>query len=84
MRAACRVRAAAARAAQFSIAAGLAVGTLFSLAQQARGAHCLSHDLWSAWLVSLICAALYIGPFGARLWPDGEHRSQPRGDGGPR
>jgi membrane-associated PAP2 superfamily phosphatase len=59
------------RAARAALLAGLAVGTLFSFAQQARGAHFLSHDVWSAFLVWLICAALYIGPYRAALWPGG-------------
>jgi membrane-associated PAP2 superfamily phosphatase len=51
-----RRRPAAARAA---LAAALVVGSVFSLAQQARGAHFLSHDLWSAFLVWFICLGLY-------------------------
>lgn len=34
-------------------------GSLFSLAQQARGAHFLSHDLWSMALAWGVCAVLY-------------------------
>lgn len=69
------------RAARAALWAGLAVGALFSFAQQARGAHFLSHDVWSAFLVWLICAALYIGPYRASLWPDGGRLPrQPAGD----
>jgi membrane-associated PAP2 superfamily phosphatase len=35
---------------------GLAAGLIFGLAQQLRGAHFLSHDLWAlaiSWLVAL-------------------------------
>jgi len=34
------------------------IGALFSLAQQARGAHFLSHDIVSALIAWLICLAL--------------------------
>ena len=49
-------RPAAARAA---LGGALLVWSLFSLAQQARGAHFLSHDLWSAFLVWFIVLSLY-------------------------
>jgi membrane-associated PAP2 superfamily phosphatase len=45
--------------AQAALAGALAVGAVFSLAQQARGAHLLSHDLWSACIVWFICLGLY-------------------------
>lgn len=50
---------------------GLGVGTLFGIAQQARGAHFVSHDVWSACLVWLTCLTLYVYGFRARLyeWP---------------
>ena len=35
------------------------LGGLFSLAQQARGAHFLSHDLWSMLLAWVICGVIY-------------------------
>ncbi len=38
------------RAAYFLAALILACGTAFGLAQQLRGAHFMSHTLWSAWL----------------------------------
>jgi len=38
----------------------LALGSLFSIAQQSRGAHFISHDLTSALIAWLICLALYI------------------------
>ncbi|MFZ9905167.1 MAG: phosphatase PAP2 family protein [Steroidobacteraceae bacterium] len=37
----------------------LLIGAAFSIAQQSRGAHFLSHDLVSAWLAWLICLGLY-------------------------
>lgn len=48
------------RAARWGAALGLATGIAFSIAQEARGAHFLSHDLTSAflaWCVSLILYA---------------------------
>lgn len=36
------------------------VGSLFSLAQQSRGAHFLSHDLMSALIAWLMCLGLYL------------------------
>lgn len=38
----------------------LAIGSLFSIAQQSRGAHFISHDLTSALIAWLICLALYM------------------------
>jgi len=46
-------------AAKAALAGALAVGAVFSFGQQARGAHLLSHDLWSASLVWFICLGLY-------------------------
>lgn len=46
-------------AARAALAGALMVGAVFSLGQQARGAHLLSHDLWSAGLVWAICLGLY-------------------------
>jgi membrane-associated PAP2 superfamily phosphatase len=46
-------------AARAALGGALATGATFSLAQQARGAHFLSHDLWSAFLAWFICLALY-------------------------
>lgn len=44
---------------------GLAAGLVFGIDQQLRGAHFLSHDLWSAalcWTVALIVAGLWPTP----------------------
>ncbi|MCU0760167.1 MAG: phosphatase PAP2 family protein [Steroidobacteraceae bacterium] len=49
-------RPAAARAA---FVGALAVGATFSFAQQAPGAHFLSHDLWSAFIAWFTCLGLY-------------------------
>lgn len=59
-------------AARAGLAAGLLLGLVFGIAQQARGAHFVSHDLWSAMLVWTISLSLYTFGFKARLW---NHRS---------
>lgn len=41
------------------LAVGLGTGAVFSFAQQARGAHFLSHDLTSAAIAWAVCLALY-------------------------
>lgn len=45
------------------LAAGATVGGLFAFAQEARGAHFLSHDLTSAAIAWMICASLYYWVF---------------------
>lgn len=50
------------RAARVALTAVLAFGLIFGWAQWARGAHYVSHTLWSAWLCWVIAAA------GARAW----------------
>ncbi len=51
------------------LAAGLLLGLVFGIAQQARGAHFASHDLWSAFLAWIIPLTLYVFAFRARLYP---------------
>jgi len=46
-------------AARWALALGVTVGAIFSIGQQARGAHFLSHDLASAALVWWVLLALY-------------------------
>lgn len=55
-------------AARFGLAAGLAMGLVFGIAQQSRGAHFVSHDVWSAMLVWTVSLTLYTFAFKARLW----------------
>lgn len=55
-------------ASRLGLAVGLAMGLIFGIAQQARGAHFVSHDVWSAWLVWTISLSLYTFAFKARLW----------------
>lgn len=47
---------------------GLLTGLTFGFAQQARGAHFVSHDVWSAFIVWVIALTLYVFAFNARLW----------------
>lgn len=57
------------RIARMALALGIAAGLLFGIAQQSRGAHFMSHDLWSAFLVWLVCLTVYTCGFRASLWP---------------
>ncbi|MCY1448479.1 hypothetical protein D9M71_651480 [compost metagenome] len=48
-----------------ALAAALAVGAAFGIAQQLRGAHFLSHDLWSlaiSWAVAALLSLWMFGP----------------------
>lgn len=55
-------------ASRLGLATGLGMGLIFGIAQQARGAHFISHDVWSAWLVWTVSLSLYTFVFKARLW----------------
>jgi membrane-associated PAP2 superfamily phosphatase len=52
-----------------ALLSGLAVGAVFAFAQEARGAHFLSHDLWSGFIVWFVELGLYSVSFGGQLWP---------------
>lgn len=44
----------------------LSLGIVFGISQQLRGAHFLSHDIWSfgiCWMVSLICYEVMLKPY---------------------
>lgn len=56
------------RVARLGLAAGLLLGLVFGIAQQSRGAHFLSHDVWSAMIVWTVSLSLYTFVFKARLW----------------
>ena len=43
----------------YVFAGGLGFGVLLGLVQQARGAHFLTHTLWSAWIASTLLLAIY-------------------------
>lgn len=58
---------------RIALAAGIALGALFGIAQQLRGAHFLSHDLWTlaiCWLVALGGYALALEPALRRRAPE--------------
>jgi membrane-associated PAP2 superfamily phosphatase len=48
------------RAARWALAGAIAVGVAFSIGQEARGAHFLSHDVTSAAIVWFVQLALYV------------------------
>lgn len=56
------------RLALAGLACGILMGLIFGLAQQSRGAHLLSHDVWSAAFAWLIPLSLYTFVFKCRLW----------------
>jgi membrane-associated PAP2 superfamily phosphatase len=64
------------RAARLALGAGIFAGLLFSLGQEARGAHFTSHDLASAVIVWFVQLLLYRAMLAPRLSPTGE--SAPR------
>lgn len=50
----------------WGLAAALLLGVIFGVSQQLRGAHFISHDLWSfgtCWMVSLICYHTTLKPY---------------------
>lgn len=51
------------RLARWALGGALLVGGVFAFGQEARGAHFLSHDLWSAAIVWFTCLAVYVSPF---------------------
>ncbi|MBL8226706.1 MAG: phosphatase PAP2 family protein [Chromatiales bacterium] len=55
------------RAARSVLAAALGVGALFAFGQEARGAHFLSHDLWSLAIAWFTCLGVYRLGFGGRV-----------------
>jgi membrane-associated PAP2 superfamily phosphatase len=62
--------------ARLGLAIGIAAGLLFGIAQQSRGAHFVSHDVWSAFLVWVIALSVYTWMFRARLWDSGAPPSE--------
>lgn len=56
---------------------GLAMGIVFGIAQQSRGAHFLSHDLSSAMLAWLLSSGVYCLLFRCRLWAEGIPHAEP-------
>jgi membrane-associated PAP2 superfamily phosphatase len=56
------------RAARSALALALLVGGVFAFGQEARGAHFLSHDLWSAAVVWLVCLGVYVIGYRGSVW----------------
>jgi len=56
------------RAARRALALALLVGGAFAFGQEARGAHFLSHDLWSAAVVWFVCVAVYVVGYRRSVW----------------
>lgn len=56
------------RLARLGLAVGTITGLLFGIAQQSRGAHFVSHDVWSAFLVWMVSLTLYASIFKCNLW----------------
>lgn len=54
--------------AKLGLVSGAVTGLMFGLAQQSRGAHFISHDLWSAIITWLVALTVYTFGFEARLW----------------
>lgn len=58
------------RLARLGLAIGLGAGGLFAFGQEARGAHFLSHDSWSAFICWFTALGIYAAVFKQRLWPE--------------
>ena len=56
------------RLAVASLVLALCVGVLFAFGQEARGAHFLSHDAWSAAILWFTCLTVYTKAYKGRLW----------------
>lgn len=54
--------------ARIGLAIGLLLGVIFGIAQQSRGAHFVSHDLWSAFFGWMIPLTLYTFAFDGHLY----------------
>ncbi len=54
------------RARYWGLALGMSMGLLFGLAQQVRGAHFMSHDVWAAALCWFVVLGVYL-----MFWPAG-------------
>ena len=56
------------RRAWAALGVGLCTGLVFAFGQWARGAHFLSHDVWSAFICWYVALGLYALVFRGRLW----------------
>ena len=59
-----------------ALALALTVGGLFAFGQEARGAHFLSHDIWSAAIVWFACLGVFASAIGAKSGRPGGVRVQ--------
>lgn len=59
------------RVARMFLALALAVGTLFAFGQEARGAHFLSHDIWSAAIMWFACLSVFALGYRGEVWETG-------------
>ena len=64
-----------ARASRFWLVAALALGTMMGWSQMMRGAHFMSHVVWSAWMEWMFLAVLYrvVPPHPELKWVQGNH-----------
>jgi membrane-associated PAP2 superfamily phosphatase len=60
------------RLARAGLALGLVTGMVFGIVQQSRGAHFISHDVWSVFLVWTISLTVYVYGFRCRVWGEKE------------
>jgi membrane-associated PAP2 superfamily phosphatase len=60
------------RLARWALGGALLVGGVFAFGQEARGAHFLSHDLWSAALVWFTCVGVYAIGYRGNVWETGD------------
>ncbi len=56
------------RMARLGLMTGMVLGLMFGIAQQSRGAHFFSHDLWSACITWIVSLSVYTFAFGMRAW----------------
>jgi hypothetical protein len=54
--------------ARLGLALGAVCGLIFGLAQQSRGAHFISHDVWSAFIAWIVALTVFVFPFRASVW----------------
>ena len=59
------------RLARLSLALAIAVGSLFAFGQEARGAHFLSHDIWSAAIMWFGCLGVFALGYRGEVWETG-------------
>jgi len=65
------------RRARWALAVALLVGGIFAFGQEARGAHFLSHDVWSAALVWFACLGIYALGYRGEVWEPSDDGQQP-------